>query len=167
MAAKKYIALSSGQLIEVQATDSSAGAGDAGDLVALDSSGKIASNMLPVGVGETTEAIECTENLSAGNLVNIYNSSGKKCRKADASTPYRAHGFVLAGYTSGQTADVYLSGSITGLSSKTPGAAQYLSTGGTLTETAPSTATHISQEIGYAESDTEVAFHPQRPITLA
>lgn len=167
MAAKKYLSLSSGQIAEVQATVSSAGAGDDGKIVALDSSGKLDTTVLPSGLGQITESIECTENLSAGNLVNIYNSSGKKCRKADASTPYRAHGFVLAGVTSGQNAAVYLSGSITGLSSKTPGAAQYLTTSGGITETAPSTSGHISQEIGYAESDTEVAFHPQQPITLA
>jgi hypothetical protein len=64
---------------------------------------------------------------------------------------------------------VYLSGDLTGLTSLTPGVAYYLSgsTAGAATATAPSTAGHISQEIGIAVSATAIAFEQQQPITLA
>jgi hypothetical protein len=167
--ANKYIANSSGQLIEVEANVSSAGAGDAGKLVALDGSGKIDSTVLPVGVGAETVSIEATENLAAGDLVNIYNSSGVKCRKADASNGRRASGFVLSSVTSGNNATVYVEGTITGLSSLTPGTVYYLSgsTAGAATATAVSTSGYISQEVGVAVSTTAISFEPQQPITLA
>jgi hypothetical protein len=111
-----------------------------------------------------------SENISAGDLVNIWNDSGtRKARKADASNGRRAHGFVLDAVTSPANATVYLSGDITGLTSLTPGTAYYLSgaTAGASTSTAPSTAGYLSQEIGIAVSATSIAFQPQQPITLA
>lgn len=168
--ADKYIRQNAGQLAEVEGTVTSAGAGDAGKIVALDSSGRIDSSMMPSGIGADTEVMATSENLSSGDLVNIWNDSGtRKARKADASNGRRAHGFVLAGTTSPNNATVYLSGDITGLTSLTPGAAYYLSgsTAGAATATSPSTAGQLSQEIGIAVSATAIAFQPQQPITLA
>ena len=45
--AAKYIKNNSGQLAEVEATTTSAGAGDAGKIIGLDSSGKIDTSMMP------------------------------------------------------------------------------------------------------------------------
>lgn len=168
--ADKYIKNNAGQLAEVEGTVTSAGAGDAGKIVALDSSGKLDNSIMPSGIGADTEVMATSENLSAGDLVNIWNDSGtRKARKADASNGRRAHGFVLAGTTSPSNATVYLSGDITGLTSLTPGTAYYLSgaTAGAVTDTAPSTAGYISQEIGTAVSTTAIAFEQQQPITLA
>jgi hypothetical protein len=168
--ADKYIKNNSGQLAEVEATVSSTGATEAGKIVALDGSGKLDVSTLPTGIGATTKVAATTENLSAGNLVNLFNDSGTiKARKADASNGRRAHGFVLTGTTSPNNATVYLDGTITGLTGLTPGAAYYLSgsTAGAATATAPSTAGYISQEIGIALSDTEINFEEQQPITLA
>lgn len=170
MAGNKYIANVGGNLTEVAGLQSSAGAGDAGKIPALDSTGRIDSTMMPVGVVADTKAIACTENLAAGDFVNVYNSSGLKCRKADASggVAKKAHGFVLAGVTSGQDATVYFEGTNTQVSGFTPGATVYLSaTPGAATATAPSTATHIVQELGAALAATEISFEPQRPVVLA
>ena len=168
--ADKYIKNNSGQLAEVEATVTSAGAGNAGDIVALDGSGKLDTTVLPTGIGATTKLAATTENLSAGDLVNLYNDSGTiKARKADASNGRRAHGFVLSSVTSPNNATVYLDGTITGLTGLTPGAAYYLSgsSAGAATATAPTTSGYISQEIGIALSATEINFEEQQPITLA
>jgi len=72
----------------VNAKTSSAGAGDSGKVVALDSSGRIDPTMMPTGIGADTASIQASEALSAGDQVNIYNNAGTaNCRKADASTP--------------------------------------------------------------------------------
>lgn len=168
--ADKYIKNNSGQLAEVEATVTSSGAGNAGDIVALDGSGKLDTTVLPTGIGATTKLAATTENLSAGDLVNLYNDSGTiKARKADASNGRRAIGFVLSSVTSPNNATVYLDGTITGLTGLTPGAAYYLSgsSAGAATATAPSTSGYISQEIGIALSATEINFEEQQPITLA
>lgn len=170
MAGNKYLALSSGQLAEVAAIQSSAGAGSAGKIPALDSAGKLDNTMMPTGVGAETKSVVATEALGAGNLVNVYDDAGtEKVRKADASNGRRANGFVLAAFDSAATATVYCHGLITGLTSKTPGAPQYLSgsSPGAMTETAPTTAGYLCQEIGSAMSPTEVSFEPQQPVTLA
>lgn len=201
MAAKKYLSQVSGVITEIQANDSSAGAGDAGKLVALnasgvlaasivnsvqssagagdaaklvalDSAGKIDSTMMPTGVGADTKTFTASENLAAGDLVNIWNDSGTpKARKADASGGHakRAHGFVLSGYSSAATATVYFEGTITGLTGLTGGSQCYLSgaAAGTPTHTAPSTSAYIVQDVGVAVSSTELSFEPQAPIVLA
>ena len=125
---------------------------------------------MPSGIGADTEVMATSENLSAGDLVNVWNDAGtRKARKADASNGRRAHGFVLAGTTSPANATVYFSGDLTGLTSIVPGTAYYLSgaTAGAITATAPSTAGHISQEIGIGISTTAITFEQQQPITLA
>ena len=169
MAGNKYLSHSSGQLQEVAANQSSAGAGDAGKIPALDATGKLDATMMPVGIAADVKILVCKEAVVAGNLINITNDGGtEKAQKADCSNGRRANGFVLVGANLGANATVYLSGNIlTGLTGKTPAAVQYLSTTGALSETPPSTAGYISQEIGVAISSTEVDFTPQQPITLA
>lgn len=166
--ADKYIKNNAGQLAEVEATVTSAGAGDSGKIVALDVSGRLDSTVMPTGIGAQTIALPASEALTAGNLINIWTDTGTiKARKADASNARRAHGFVIAGVSSGATATVYLDGTITGLSSLTGGTIYYLGTNGAVTATAPSTATHISQEIGPALSTSSIDFEPRQPITIA
>lgn len=165
----KYIASISGVLTQVEGKDSSAGVGDAGKLVALDGTGKIANTMMPVGVGADTALIQASENLAAGDYVNIHDATGARVRKADASNGRKAMGFVLASVTSGNNATVYFEGQNTQHTSLTPGTTYYLSasSAGTVTATPPTTAGHIVQEIGVAFSATAMSFEPQRPVTLA
>lgn len=168
--ANKYLKNNGGQYAEQEALVTSTGATDAGKIVALDSAGKLDNSVMPTGIGAVTKVALASENISAGDLVNLYNNAGTiNARKADASNGRRAVGFVLSAVTSGNNATVYLDGNITGLTSLTPGAVLYLSgsAAGGLTSTAPSTSGYISQEIGVALSATEVTFEPQQPITLA
>lgn len=166
--AEKYLKNNSGQISEVEATVTSAGAGDAGKIVALGPAGTVDPTVLPTGVGAQTQAMVASETLTAGNLVNIWDDAGtRKARKADCSNGRRAHGFVLSTFNSGTTATVYLDDSLTGLSSLTVGVPYYLSTNGTASATAPTTSGYISQEIGVAVGTTVISFEPQQPITLA
>lgn len=166
--ADKYVAYPSGQFAEVEATVVSAGAGNAGDIPALDSTGRLSTTVMPVGIVPEVKSIVSSENLTAGNFVNIYDNTGAaNVRKADNSNGRKAHGFVLAGVTAPAAAIVYLEGTVTGLSGLTPGAQQYLSTAGAATETAPSGTGVTSQQIGTAISTTEISFEPQMTVTLA
>lgn len=151
----------------VNSTVSSAGAGDAAKLVALDGSGKLDITVLPSGVGADTATIQASEGLSAGDFVNVHNSGGARVRKADASSGFRADGFVLAAVISGNNATVYFDSANNQLSGMTPGAAQYLGLAGARTATPASTAGHIHQYLGTATSATSLSFEPSDPVTLA
>lgn len=71
----------------INSKTSSAGAGDSGKVVALDSAGRIDSTMMPVGIGADTASITASEALAAGDFVNVYNVAGTaNIRKADGST---------------------------------------------------------------------------------
>lgn len=169
--AGKIVALNTSGVLSssiVNSKTTSAGAGDSGKIVALDGSGKIDSTMMPTGVGADTASITTSENLAAGDFVNIHYSSGQKARKADATTSGKeAHGFVLASTTSGQSATVYFEGSNTALSSLT-GSVYYLSTtAGTATTTAPSSSGNVVQRLGFATSSTTINFQSGVPIVLA
>lgn len=202
MAAGKYIDMVGGVQTQKQASDSSAGAGDAGKLVALndageidetmfpgnelieesagagdagkvpklDSTGKFDPSLMPVGTSVETDVATATEDLAAGDLVNVYSSSGIKVRKADATSAGKeANGFVLASVTSGNPATVYrASQSDTQLSGLTPGAKYYLSTtAGGVTATAPSGSGNVVQSVGFASSSTSLSFMPGDPVVLA
>lgn len=165
-----YLKLSGGVPSDANANASSAGAADAGKMVKLDSGGKIDPTMMPAGIGAESRTFTASEALAAGDLVNIWNSSGPKVRKADgAAAGKEAHGFVLASVSNGASATVYPEENvISGLSSLTPGARMFLSTtAGQATATAPSTSGQVVQDIGVALSTTEILFRPRQPITLA
>jgi hypothetical protein len=154
----------------VNSTDSSGGSSDAGKVVSLDATGKISSTMMPTGVGADTALVEASENLAAGDLVNIYNSTGTaKCRKADASTPGKeAHGFILAAATAGNSATVYFEGTNAQCTGLTPGVL-YLSASipGGITSTAPTGSGNVVQRVGFAISTTAMNFQSEIPIVLA
>jgi hypothetical protein len=107
--------------------------------------------------------------LSAGNVCNIYASSGAKVRKANATdTSKPANCFVLAAFGSGVAATVYFAGQIiTGLVGLTAGATYWLdTTGGAITVTPPSGAGNGVQEIGIALSTTTLLFNPKVMVGL-
>lgn len=165
---QKFLRLNNGLQVEQISLVVSTGVADANRVVATDATGKLDSSLLPTGIGADVKILPASENLAAGDLVNVWNDAGtSKVRKADNSNNRRAVGFVLAGVTAPANATVYLEGTITGLTSLTPGATVFLSTLGAVTATAPSGAGVISQEVGNAISATEVSFEPQRPILLA
>jgi len=162
MAAKSFMRLVAGKLKAIQATVVSAGAANDGDLLALDSTGKIDTTVLPVGVGPDVASVvvEDASGLAAGDYVNIFDSLGTpKVRLADNSNGRDAHGFVKAAYADAATAIVYFEGPNTDLSGLTAGQRVFLGTaGGVITvPLAPITDTgKISQFLGVAISPTEV-----------
>jgi hypothetical protein len=124
---------------------------------------------ITISASGASDSIEASEALAAGDMVNVYNSSGEKVRKANAGdTTKPATGFVTAAVSSGDDATVYFAGSIiTGLSGLTPGAAQYLdTTGGGITETAPFGDGEVVQFLGTALSSTSMIFDPGMSFEL-
>ena len=153
----------------VNSKTTSAGAGDTGKLTALDAAGKLDITFMPTGIGPDTAVITTSEILSAGDLVNVWNSAGAKVRKADGTTAGKeAHGFVLAGFGSGASATVYFEGSNTGVTGLTPGQ-QWLSgaAAGLAVAAAPSGTGKTVQKVGFATSATSLNFQAGEPITLA
>lgn len=191
--AQKVITNNAGQLAEVASISTSAGASDAGKLIATNASGqvdgsflnttvtsspskllmtgadgRIDTTVLPTGVGADTAAIVASEALAAGDLVNVWNNSGTaNVRKADASTAGKeAHGFVLSAVSSGSTATVYFEGTNTQMTGLTPGR-QYLSTTpGKCSATAPTGSVQVVQVVGFAISATAMNFQSNPPIVL-
>lgn len=135
-----------GDGISITSTGADSGTGD----VEINATGGI------VGTNFTA-----SENLGAGDLVNIWNDSGTpKARLADASANKQADGYVLADVDSGDPAIVYSQGMNDQLSGMTGGVEQYLSATvpGGLTTTAPTGSGHLVQRVGKAFSATTLDF---------
>lgn len=157
--ADKPIQLVNGKLTQVEGTVVSAGAGNAGDIPALDSNGKLDVSVLPTGVGPNVKVILASENIGAGKYVNIYDNAGTpNVRLADNSNSREAHGFVKDAVTSGNNATVYFEGTNDDLSGLTIGSRQFLATAGGVTATPPTFGggAQISQLVGTSISATEI-----------
>lgn len=151
----------------VNAVNASAGASDAAKIVQLDSSGKIDNTMMPVGVGADSITLTTSEAIASGDFVNIWNSSGAKVRKADATVAGKeAHGFVLVGVGAAASATVFFEGTNTGVTGQTPGPVFLGTTAGLAVAAAPSGSGNVVQRIGFAISATAINFQSQPPITL-
>lgn len=170
MAGNKYLKNNAGTITEEAAIQTSAGAGDAGKIPAVDSTGKLDASFMPTGIAADTALVQASENLAAGDLVNIWDSSGSfRVRKADASVAGKeAHGFVLVAVTSGNNATIYFEGSNTQVSGLTAGV-KFLSaaTPGLVVATAPSGSGNVVQRVGFATSATVLNFQSEEPIVLA
>lgn len=166
----KYIRNNAGTLAETAAISTSAGVGDANKIVETDGTGKLDITLMPTGIGAETLTILASENLAAGDLVDVYNNAGTaNVRKADASNGRLAKGFVLAPVTTGNNATVYFEGAVTGLTGLVPGSKLFLSAAaaGTVTAVAPVAAGQTVQQVGYATSTTSFTFSPQLDWLLA
>jgi hypothetical protein len=159
MTGNKYVsATAGGDLAEVAANQVSAGAGDAGKLVALNASGQVDSTMLP---GSGTITMTASEAIAAGALVNIFDVSGTgKVRNADnTSSAKKAHGFAPSAISSGATGPINIgSGVNSSVSALTDGAEYFLGTTGGVTTTAPTASGSLVQKVGVARSATELEY---------
>lgn len=169
--AQKVPALNAAGVLDpsiVNAKVISAGAGDAGKLPQLDAAGKLDSTVLPVGLGADTRSIITSEILAAGDFVNIWNSTGEKVRKADATSAGKeANGFVLAAFGSGVAATVYFEGTNTAVAGQTPGPVFLATTAGAAAATAPVAAGNVVQRVGVATSASSINFQMGPTIVLA
>jgi hypothetical protein len=192
---KKFIKNVSGALTEEAAITTSAGAGDANAIPALnangvldptilnatvtsaankiaqlDGSGRLDTTVMPVGIGADTAILVASEALSAGNYVNVFDAGSGvfKVRKADATVAGKeAMGFVLAAVSLGANATVYFEGTNTQVTGQTPGNVFLQTTAGAGAAAVPSASGNVVQCIGFAVSATAVNFQYNRPITLA
>ena len=155
MAVHKVIQISStGAQSEYAGKNSSAGAGDSGEFIIADSTGKIDITFMPTGFGADTNTLVAGEALAAGDFVYVL--VGGTVMKADATAiAKRAMGYVLSSVLNGGNATVYFDDSNSSLTGLTPGSTYYLSaTSGLATLTAPTTATQFVQSLGIATSAT-------------
>lgn len=161
--AEKYLKVgTSGNLEEVEATVQSTGATDAGKIVALNADGKLDDTVMPDGIGAEVVVLQAYEDLSAGDVVNIFDDGGtQKVRKASATDATRpAHGYVTEAVTTGSNATVYTDGFLPG-SGFTVGSKYFLdTTAGSVTTTPPSESGNIVQYIGVAVSTDKIKFEP-------
>ena len=124
----------------------------------LDALGKWDISLMPIGVGAEVTVKPAAETLVGGNFCNIYSAG---IRKADATTnAKKAHGFCIVGFASGATATIYgVSNKNTVLSGLTAGQEYWLSTTpGAITATAPSATGNWVQQLGTAESASDMVF---------
>jgi hypothetical protein len=162
--ADKYQSLLSGRETMVEATVASTGVAQAGDIVALDSTGKLDVSLLPVGVGPAVQVVLASENLDAGDFVNIFDNGGTpNVRKADSGNDRRAVGFVNEAVTAAANALVYFEGQNDQLSGLTAGQRIYLDTAGNIQTSAPSLAggdvihQYLGKALNATTMDVEIA----------
>lgn len=161
--AEKYLKVgTTGNLEEVEATVQSSGAADAGKIVALGADGKLDDTVMPEGIGAEVIVVQAGEDLSANDVVNIYDNAGTlTARKADATDATKpAIGYVKEAATGGSNVSVYTDGFLPG-SGFTPGSKYFLATTpGQVTTTPPSGSGNIVQYIGRAISTDKIKFEP-------
>lgn len=112
----------------VSAITSSQGATDKNKIVATDGNGKLDLSLMPSGLDVATFNAAVSENLSAGDFINIFDDGGtRKVRKADADNNRPAHGFVLSAVAANEQGLIYTKGTNTALTGLSLGSNYYLS----------------------------------------
>ena len=124
---------------------------------------------MPAGIGADTSVVPSSENLAAGDLVNLWNDSGTiKARKADATTSGKqADGFVLTAITSPANATVYHDGTNSQVTGLTPGKQWLSTTPGKSTNVRPTSSGNIQQPVGFAITATSLTFNVGETIKVA
>jgi hypothetical protein len=170
MVNQKFLTKGAGVLAEAQAISTSAGAGSAGLIPALDGAGRLADNMMPAGISAETVVVKTgVGDLLANDVVYLHlvtvTPTADKADATDATK--RAQGYVKAGTTAGDDCTVYLDGELPG-TALTIGAKYYLATTpGTVSVTAPTGSGNMVQVVGEAVSATAIKFDPDKvPIVL-
>ncbi len=157
---EKFLKYDNGELVQKSSISQSLGTSDGGKLIALDPvTGKLHQSLMPSGIGADTTSIVASENLNAGDLINIWDDGGvAKARKANNSTKAtRAMGFVLDSVLANQVALIYHEGNNNQLSNLVAGEILYLDgNSGAVTNAPPATPNSISQKVGYATSPTSM-----------
>lgn len=160
MAAKSFLRLVAGKAKAIQAIVTSSGAANDGDLVALDSTGKLDESVMPLGIGADVLNAPSFEDLTAGDYVNIFDDAGTiKIRKADNSNGRDAHGFIKDTVVAPAAVNVFFEGPNANLSGLTLGARYFLGETGAVIETPLepiADAGKISQYLGVAISATSI-----------
>lgn len=122
----------------------------------------------PEGPSAAAAVVPASENLAAGDLVNVWVNAGVlNARRASAAQAgYEASGFVLQAVTAGQNATVYWSGR-NQRAGMTVGRLFLGVTPGSVQSTAPSGTGQVVQPVGHALSATVMMLQLGVPIRLA
>lgn len=173
MATQGFLARVAGKTKQIFAIATSAGAADAGKIPALDSTGRIATSMMPVGIGANTTQATASEAIGAGKFINYWDNAGVfSMRLADNSNGRQADGYVTAAVASGAVGTGYpLDGTNAQLTGLTVGTRYWLGTAGGVTPTPldeadAGNANKISQYLGVAKSTTELVTDDQGHVVL-
>lgn len=174
MSANKYLVDAGAYDQEVAATQTSTGAPNANEIVALNADGVLDPTLMPPGIVPMLTIATASEALAAGDFVNLWNDTGTlKARKADASVPNvakKADGYVRDNYLiNAIDVKVYVEDFNDKVSGLTVGSDYFLSdtVPGGVTATAPTTAGYISQYLGAAVSATKMIVEMDRPTLRA
>lgn len=157
-----------GVVTETEGTVSGGTNTQAGDLVALDSTGRLDPTILPSGIGSDTYSGTAGEGLAAGDFVYI-KSDGTVWKASAAAMGADSVAFVLSSSSTGQPALIYFEGRNTALTGLTPGLRYYLSdsTAGALTATPVVGLGKRHQFLGKAVTSTSLSFEADDSILLA
>lgn len=173
MATQGFLARVAGKTKQIFAIATSAGAADAGKIPALDSTGRIDTSMMPVGIGANTTQATASEAIGAGKFINYWDNAGVfSMRLADNSNGRQADGYVTAAVASGAVGAGYpLDGTNAQLTGLTVGTRYWLGTAGGVTPTPlneadAGNANKISQYLGVAKSTTELVTDDQGHVVL-
>ena len=173
MATQGFLARVAGKTKQIFAIATSAGAADAGKIPALDSTGRIDTSMMPVGIGANTTQATASEAIGAGKFINYWGNAGVfSMRLADNSNGRQADGYVTAAVASGAVGTGYpLDGTNAQLTGLTVGTRYWLGTAGGVTPTPldeadAGNANKISQYLGVAKSTTELVTDDQGHVVL-
>lgn len=131
--------------------------------------GRIAQDVMPVGLGLDASSIVTSEGVTAGNLVNIHMvGSDFLVRRADAAAGRAAHGYVVDSFVQGEMALVFREGTNDQVSGLT-GVRLFLSATvpGAVTSVPPTGAGVIVQPVGTAHSTSAFYFLQGRATILA
>jgi hypothetical protein len=152
----KFLSIGPENIEESQAATISLGLPTANTIISTGPNGKLHPSFLPTGVGPDLLVAPATENLSAGDYVNIWDNGGtQSVRLADRSNGRQAHGFVKAAVNSGDLAEVFFEGANDALSGLTPSARYFLGTNGNPVTPGP-TGPGLWQFLGIAVSATAI-----------
>lgn len=167
--ADKYIAISGSGEVERAGTVTSAGVGNAGQIVALDANGLLDSSVMPAGITPDQKAGTSNGAITAKDMVYVETAGTIARATAAAGTPHRADGWATTSVATGQPVIMMLEGKISGLTGLVAGTKYFLSntTAGGLTSTPPSATGEIWQYVGTALSTTELNFEPDIEILRA
>lgn len=168
--AQSFLARINGRIQQLFGTDVSAGASNAGDLVALGDDGRLDESLMPVGIGANMVVATASEEIVAGRFINIYSNAGTlSMRLADNSNGRPAWGYVRATVAASTEGSAYrlntINAHLTGL---TPGDDYWLGTAGNVIDTPldPETETGVDQYLGMASSATELVTVEHAPVYL-
>lgn len=158
-----FLARVAGKTKQLFGLATSAGAADAGKIVATGPDGRLDLSLMPVGIGSNSTSCPASEALGAGKFVNFHANAGAlNVRLADNSNGRQADGFVKDAVASNGTAVVSpLDSTNSGLTGLSPGARYWLGTaGGVITAALDpadvANAGKVCQELGTAKSATEL-----------